>query len=319
MSLMKISDISKSTLLFSFVFICFSVPSYASSCCAGSGGQSLCVLPSEQSYQLGASSAYRSIEGRFDPYGQYTANKEGDRIRSIVTVLGAAYRLNHDWQLGLSVPITSNQQSFSGKNHGATSLGDPAFEARYTFLEDLSFLTFRPGLTFYGGVRLPVGKSIYNSTDPYNADAVGDGTTTFHMGLNASKIYSPIKLTFDSAFFYPFSKKVTEMRGDPVSSPYPLKSGNKVQLLESAGYLVNEHWSGTLGVKQLWIFESSLNSEPVLGSAGRLFSSLITLNYFHNASLGLGLTYETAFPFYHYLANQPYVQQISLAATYGGF
>jgi hypothetical protein len=42
------------------------------------------------------------------------------------------------------------------------------------------------------------------------------------------------------------------------------------------------------------------------------------VNYFYDASWGVGLSYETAFPFYQYIANQPYAQAVALAVTYGG-
>src|ERR1035437_249590 len=173
----------------------FAVQAVASSCCAGSGGQSICVLPSEQRYQLGVSTLYRSIEGHFDPYGAYTANDQTTSQRAIITTVGGAYRLNDDWQIGVSIPVIHNDFNFAGSPHTATTLGDPAIEGRYLLWEDLNFLTFRPQLTFYGGVRLPLGESVYTSNDLYDTNVTGDGTATLHAGINASKLYRPVKLS----------------------------------------------------------------------------------------------------------------------------
>jgi hypothetical protein len=319
MSLKQNSNLKLLSLCITILLLGVKAPAFASSCCAGSGGQSLCVLPSEQRYQFGISTAYRFIGGHFDPYGNYAALPEGDLLQSVVTTVGTAYRLYDDWQLGLSVPLFNNQNKISGNRASATALGDPAIEARYTLWEDLSFLKLRPQLTFYSGARLPLGKSIDQSSEPYSANAVGDGFTTLHAGMNVSKIYSPIKISFDASYFYPFRKAVTNMRGHRLTSPYTLQSGNKIQLTESVSYLFSEHWSSTLGLKQLWIAESAIDDNSVLGSAGRLYATLLSLNYFYNSSWGVGLTYETAFPFYRYLANQAYMQAVSVAAVYGSF
>lgn len=291
----------------------------ASSCCAGGGGQSICVLPYEQRYQIGVTSTYRFIEGEFDPYGNYTRNAEGYSFRQITTVVGGAYRLGEDWQAGLSVPVITNQQTISGNSRSATALGDPAIEARYTLFEDLAFLRFRPQITFYGGVRLPLGNSIYDSRDPYSLDVVGDGTTTFHAGINASKLYRPVKFTLDSTFFYPTERTVNRMRGAVVPSPYQLRTGNRFQFVESVTDLLNSRWSGVLGLRQLWVSQSSINGNAGEGSAQRLFSSLAAVNYFLENSWAFALNYETAFPFFRYLANQPNAQSVALAMTYGGF
>ncbi|MGK5086968.1 hypothetical protein WDW86_05375 [Bdellovibrionota bacterium FG-2] len=291
----------------------------AASCCAGSGGQSLCVLPSEQRYEIGVTTSFRAITGEFDPYGNYTANKDSSSYYQINTVVGGAYRLGEDWQAGVSVPVISNHRTFSGKALNTTGMGDPTVEARYTFWEDLAFLPFRPQLTFYSGVRLPFGKTVYDSPDPYGLDSVSDGTTHIHAGFTAAKLYRPLRASIDGAYFYPIARTVDSMRGAPISSPYQYRAGNRFQLNESASYLVNQRWSGTLGMRQLWVLQDSINKNAVDGSAQRLFSSLASLNYFPTAAWALSMNYETVFPFYRYLANQPNAQSVALGLTYGGY
>lgn len=291
---------------------------WASSCCAGSGGQSICVLPEEQRYQIGVSTLYRSVEGQFDRYGEYTSNNNDTSKKSVTTTVGGAYRFNDEWQLGFSLPVVHNEYKFSNQRHSATELGDPTLEARYLLWDDLNFLKFRPQLVFYGGARFPLGNSVYSSRDLYDTNVTGDGTYTLHAGVDASKIYRPVKLTLDGAFFFPFSKHVTQMRGTDLSSPYSLKPGNRIQTIESVTYLHNEKWSATLGIKQLWEFETSVNGNSVSGSATRLFTSLASINFFYEGVWSIGTTYETAYPFYSYIANQPFAQSVSLAVTYGG-
>lgn len=299
--------------------VIFSTESFASSCCAGSGGQTICVLPSEQNFQMGVTTSYRIVEGEFDAYGNYAKNNDSTFSRQVTTIVGGAYRLGEDWQMGLSVPVISNQLTLRNNSKSATAMGDPTLEARYTLWEDLAFLMFRPSLHFYGGVRVPLGKSIYESRDPLALDAVGDGTPSIHVGFSASKFFRPIKLSVDGAYFFPFAKTVDRMRSAPVLSPYRFRAGDRFQWVQSASYLFNEHWSGALGVRQLWVLQSSKGGSPVESSAQRLFSSLVNLNYFPRAEWSLAFNYETAFPFYDYLANQSNAQSVSFAMTYGGF
>ena len=194
-------------------------------------------------------------------------------------------------------------------------MGDPAVEARYLLWEDLNFLTFHPEISLYGGARVPVGRSVHHSHDPYGADITGDGSTTIHAGLSTSKLYRPIKLSLDGAFFYPVSKHVTHMRNEAVDSPYELKPGNRIQTTESIAYLFNG-WSSTLGLKQLWQFKTSVDGQDSQGSAARLFTTQVGLNYFYADFWSLGTSYETTFPFYRYEVNQPYAQTVALSITY---
>lgn len=108
------------------------------------------------------------------------------------------------------------------------------------------------------------------------------------------------------------------MHNQSVANPYQLKRGNSFQLAESAAYLFNEHWSSSIGSRQLWVLQSYINGNAVDGSAQRLFTSLASANYSYDNSWAIGLTYETAFPFYQYQANQTYAQSIGMAITYGG-
>lgn len=292
--------------------------SLASTCCAGGGGQSICVLPTAQHYQLGFSNTYRTVEGEYDPYGYYSSNANGNTVAQIVTVFGGAYRINDEWQLGISVPFTTNQQKISGTSKQASAMGDPALETRFLFWEDLAFLTYRPQLDFYFGLRLPLGTSVYTTSDPYALNAVGDGTTTVHIGANVSKLYRPFKLTFDGVYFYPVSRKVDELRGKSISEPYQLKLGNRFQFSESLAYLFNESWSSAIGLRQLWVLQSSINGSEADSSAQRLFSSLVSLSYSHDISWQVDLLAETVYPFGQFTANRSNSQSVSLALTYGG-
>ena len=77
----------------------------------------------------------------------------------------------------------------------------------------------------------------------------------------------------------------------------------------------NKFW---MGFRQQWEFESSVDGNSVAGSAGRLFTSILSVNYFHDSYLSMSLNYETPFPFLQYLVNQPRTETLSLALLYGG-
>ncbi|MBI3016645.1 MAG: hypothetical protein HYY62_01390, partial [Deltaproteobacteria bacterium] len=154
--------------------------------------------------------------------------------------------------------------------------------------------------------------------DPLDADVTSDGMTTFHIGATISKLYHPFKLTWDGSFFYPFSKTITQQSGKPITS-YALKNGDQFQMSESVAYLLNEHMTGTLGLKQLWQLQNATDGTKVLGSAGRLFSTLVGLSYTLNTSWGFSLSHESSFPFYRYLINQPQTETFLVAGSYNGF
>ncbi len=303
-------------ILFS-VLILASINSKAASCCAGGGGQSICILSSEQKYQFGMASSYREIAGHFDPYGNYSASGSGNSTSTLTTVFGGAYRIGEDWQFALNLPFVNNQKEFSNIKSSASGLGDPTIEGRFLLWEDLNFLTYRPALTFYGGISLPFGKSIYTSKEASEVDVTGDGYSTMHVGANAAKLFRPVNFVIDASYYYPMSKNVSEMHGSPVDS-YTIRAGNKFQIVESATYLFSEKLSSGIGFKQAWQFESTVNNSAVAGSASRIVSNIVSLNYFHDLSTSFSFSYETPAVFEQYLANQPQSQTISLAISYGG-
>jgi len=289
----------------------------AASCCAGGGGQSICVLTSEQKYQFGMSSSYREISGHFDPYGSYSANGIGNSATTMTNVFGGAYRIGEDWQLAVSLPVVQNQKSYSGSKSEASGIGDPVIEGRYLVWEDLNFLAYRPQLTIYSGVRLPFGKSIYNSKDATEVDVTGDGYTTLHVGMNAAKLFRPFKYVVDASYYYPMQKNVTEIHSTSVD-PYTIRAGNKIQLVESATYLFNEKVSSGLGLRQSWQFESTVNGSASAGSASRIFSTVASVNYFYDSNMSFSFNYDTPALFEQYLVNQPKSQTVSLAMSYSG-
>ena len=296
----------------------FPLTGSAQSCHGGGGGQVLAVLASGQQYQLATATSYRLSKGRFDPYGRYIEYSSSTEYRSWITLWGVAYRVSENWQFGVSLPMVYNDYSISMVERQATSLGDPIGEVRYGIWEDLGFLKYRPSLSFYSGLRVPLGKSLYDSSDPLDADVTSDGVFTFHSGATLSKIYHPLKLSWDGSFFYPFSKTITQQRGKPIAS-YVLKNGNRFQMSESVSALFNDHFTGTLSLKQLWQHQNKKDGQPVWGSAGRLFSTLVGMSYTLNTAWGFSLSYENAFPFYRYLVNQPQTETFLVAGIYNGF
>ena len=292
---------------------------FAASCHGGGGGQSVVVLPSGQHYQVGIVNSYTFTKGQIDPYGAYIPSSGDNSSSTMTSVLGVGYRLAESWQVGINLPFIHTRQLISQIKNSHTSMGDPLIELRYSVLDDLAFLKFHPQVSLYGGLRLPLGTSVYNSSDSYGSDIVSDGLTTTYIGFNASKNYRPIQLVFDGNFFYPFSKKVTKMKSNPVTNPYILKSGNRIQLSQGINVFLTNKWITSLNLSQVWGFASSVDGEVLSASRSRLFSTLIGLAYTFNPSWGMGLSYQTPFPFERYLAKQFKTQTVSLGMTYGSF
>ncbi|MBI2608769.1 MAG: hypothetical protein HYW47_04120 [Deltaproteobacteria bacterium] len=307
----------KYVLIFTFFSLIWSGWLLASSCHGGGGGETL-VLPSGQRYQFGFSTSYRFIQGSFDSYGGYTSQSKNSSISSTTTSWSGGVRLSESWQLSWALPLTYNKYVYSGKDHSRASFGDPVFETRYTFLEDVRFLWYQPELSFYGGIRLPFGTSTYNSSDPYGADVVGEGLSFVHSGMSAAKLFRPFKLTVNWIFYYPLEKEVDQIRNRSVA-PYDFKSGNRIVLNGVANYLISNHWATALGIKGFWILKSKKDQNVVEGSSARLFSMTASLGYAYDVSWGMALNYETPFPFYKYGVNQPNSHTLSLSVNYGIF
>lgn len=291
----------------------------ASSCCAGGGGQMLCVLQSEQRLQIGMTTAYRDTLGRFDSSGGFIANSGGATITSTILQVGGAYRFDEDWQFGVTIPVLQNRQKIRGQDLSATQIGDPGIEARYGIWEDLAFLPYRPQLSLYSGLRMPVGTSTYESSDPLGIDVVSEGLWIPYVGVTAQKLYRPFKVTLDASFQYPLGRNVTASHGQNLSTPYTIKSGNRIQVVESLTYLIDEKWSATAGFRQMLQLESAINDASVAGSAARAYSMLISAAYTHAPDWNFSGTFETLAPFQSYAANQASNQTVSVAAVYGGF
>lgn len=290
---------------------------HASSCCSGGGGQSICVLTSEQEYQIGFSSSVQQVDGRFDPYGNFRPNEQGTSLGSFTTTFGGAYRLGNDWQIALSVPIVRNERSYSNQLHIANGIGDSIAEGRYLLWEDLAFLSYRPQLVFYGGIRLPTGRSVYDSSGLTEVDVTGDGYVTLHAGASLAKLKRPLSFGADASIYYPMSKEVSAIRGNSIS-PYIYKAGNKVQLTEAISYLQNEKISYALGLKQQLQFESTVSGTNVAGSAARLYTTTASLNYYYSSNLNFTFSFETPYPFESFSVNQARAQSLSVSLFYGG-
>ena len=108
------------------------------------------------------------------------------------------------------------------------------------------------------------------------------------------------------------------MKSNSLSNPYTLKSGNQIQLSEGINVFLGSKLVASLSLSQLWGLASSVDGKKVSASRSRLFSTSLGLGYTFNASWGIGLSYQTPFPFERYLAKQSKTQTISLAITYGG-
>src|SRR5258708_4720824 len=82
-------------------------------------------------FQFSEMTSYRATDGRFDPYGYYTALPTGSSSTSIAETLSTSYRFSKELEFSFSLPLRRSVLSLPTGSTTTTSVGGASFSGRY--------------------------------------------------------------------------------------------------------------------------------------------------------------------------------------------
>lgn len=146
---------------------------HAQACCVGTGLVTPARLRMFEDYAVGMQTSVRNVMGSFAPSGNYVASPSGDNEVDFEQDLLAATRFGRHVQVALKVPFVETGRSETGMSSVfGGGLGDVAANLRYdlTFSGDDPWV---PGIAILGGLSVPTGRTVEESTDASGATGLG--------------------------------------------------------------------------------------------------------------------------------------------------
>ena len=271
-----------------------------------------------QKIDLGISESYRVTQGSFDPYGTYVPNVDGSSVWSTTTNFKTGYRFSKVLESDLAVPLRESESNYPTGKKRSTTLGGAQLSGRY-------HLGGWPHILVHLGVGLPWKWSASKSEGSPAASISGDSASdvapaglSLRFGFGLSHTFGQFRFGFDATETYAFAQNQEMKDGALGPSVVNTQAGRRHQIREGLAYLINHRFSLNGSLNQMWLGESSAEGKPVEGTAGRVFSTSLGVSYFHNREWRWTASYETQYPFYAYMVNQPYSPAISISLSYAG-
>lgn len=281
-------------------------------------------IPSNH-WELSVISSYRDSQGKFDPYGNYSNYTDGSKVWSWMNMFNVGYRITNKWEVSMTVSERQSRSTYpSGSMHG-DSFGNPSLEGRYHWT-----IPQVAHLMFYGGVSIPESFSVNHingdpSKDSLSADGLDGGMINgwgVRLGAGAFRVIEPIRLrvAIDAGVTVPFAQSVVPQDapdGTPSvvmgkSKIYSLREGVAYPMIWVRGLALNA------GLSQQWEGDSTVNGNDIQTTASRSFGTSYGVSYSSRDLWRVSAAYQTPWPFYSYLANQPYSPSISVGMSYSG-
>lgn len=269
--------------------------------------------------------SYRAMEGKFDPYGYYSAYPDGSTAWSWMNVFSASYRLSQHFEVGGSFSVSDMRLSVPTGSMSATSLGHPLLNGRYhtPVLNGWAHAIAHLGLSMPYGIRnmQQTGNpsaALPSSDDDLSAGGLSGWGLRAGVGISKSLKGLPLRVALDLAGSYPFPS-TSGMNDAPAGTdPVTVLRGKTVSLSEGLSYILGPRWTVNGGLQQSWTGDTYADSEDVTGTAGRSFSSSLGASYIPSTAWRLNAGFSTPWPFYSYCVNTSYSPAISLGMSYTG-
>ncbi|MFO7157133.1 MAG: hypothetical protein DIU72_011020 [Pseudomonadota bacterium] len=229
-------------------------PGHAQACCAGAAAGQLGRLALHEEALVGLDLRAERTLGSFDDDGAY--RPYGSDVFLFQQSLLGTLRLGERAQVGTVLPLVQNYASTRRESGFGGGVGDVQFAARY----DFSFAgqsLHTPGLAALGGVSLPTGRALEETTHPLGVDATGRGGARAWGGLAVEQSYG-------IAFVQVQGLLVHDLRRSAAGREYGGKWGMDASLLLGASLpseltlaLFARHETQLEASRRLWRFGAS--------------------------------------------------------------
>lgn len=233
----------KKIILISIIIIAFNKVSQPCNICGGGTGDvAVLALDGRMLFNLGFS--FDSFIGIWDQYGVWRAS-DYTKTQSKFTV-NFAYRINKHFQFSFSVPYLLNHNNTPGIKQNGNGLGDITISGRYEFFHEYQIKKRNnktyidnayPYLALTFGVTLPTGKS--DETAKNDVDVIGKGYVSTSLGVSLIKsiIKNRLQVSTDLSWQHNFSKTYDQYFGEPLSTSFTKRSGDKFNYNVSLNYI----------------------------------------------------------------------------------
>jgi hypothetical protein len=280
----------------------------------------------KEEIQLSMMTNYRETNGSFDPYGTYSAYPTGSSVWSTIQVYNLSYRFEGPFEVGMSFATRYSQSTFPTGYQQSQSFGSPSVNGRYHIALDR-----QTHLIFHAGFGMPYKFSSRKSSGDPSASMNTDGDLSApvgapmggfnaRLGTGISKSFRslPIRLSADATFTHPFSSTAEINDGPQDFLTQSVQRGNQFSLSEGAGYSLSRFWLVSVGFRQAMSTDSYTDGEDMTGTASRLMATNFGITYMAKKDWRVTASYDTEYPFYSYVVNQPYAPSVSVGLSYTG-
>lgn len=295
----------KRLAIISLIFVVFfgwSMEIFGAACCLGGGPKSFISLKRLQKYELGVSTSFQDVYGRYNVYGEL---EETDRNQTYSLSFGAGVRLLSDLQSYLIIPLVLQSNGNADYQNSRLSVGDVLTGVNWIVLESLFSDDWYPTISLSAGLKFPTGSKESLSAGQY-LPGTGNGLWEPFVGLNLAKTLSFATVTFDASYTIPAS-----------GTPGEVEEGDKIILSESAYIPLSQRLGVGGGSSQTWALPKSQNGAILEDSASRRANIFLNSTYFLTRVMSLSAAVDFSIPIERFGVNDQASRSFTVTMKYG--
>jgi len=231
---------------------------FAASCCGGGSSASLLLSKMKES-MVGIDLAYESYNGFWDNDGIWREDPPGSDLNQTRISLGAAKRINDNWQTAISVPFVWNDNQYAQNSFNTSGVGDSTVSLWYEAFDDITCTwvldtleDYKPAMYFGATLNIPTGISPYDDVKN-NFDITGRGFYRLDVQALFDKTVYPWNASVSFNYGKHFSRSVNREYGQFVE-PYDKQLGDRLSTSVSAGYTIFLNGGDTLVVTAAYAY-----------------------------------------------------------------
>lgn len=268
-------------------------------------------------YELEITTALKSIQGTFNPYGEYYSFPDGTQAWNWLTTLGGSYRFNPYFEASASVPIRQSSMNFPTGSINSTSIGGALVGGKL-------HLGGWPHLVLHAGISTPFRYSSTTTTGDPSASApadFGDSYTSglsFPVGMGVSHAFGRFRFAIDASYTIMMASEDNLSDAPPGTPPVSVQPGNRFKFTEGMSFNIDSHWYLNAGSQQMISGDTYADGVDIPGTAGGVMSMSFGATYSPNPTWRYTASVQTLLPYYVLDANQSYGPGISLSISFLG-